>query len=1293
MIVCCCLKYIGKGSHFYKENALMKRIVSLLMIAAVFLGCLPMTAFALNDGDKTVYSANGEKVYFDSEYAEVGVPISVKAAENSTDFLYKWYIDKKQIINSGDSYTPIEADLESMLTAEMYTADGELYGSVSMLISKLPVMYIETENRQPIVVRKKVLKAHMKLQGNAEFNADSVLYDGEMEIKGRGNSTWLASKKPYKIKLGTKSNLLGMGKNKHWVLLSNPYDTSLSRNKLIYDLAEDMGLDSMSSQWIDVVFNGEVVGNYQLCEHVRIGSTRVDITDWDEVADDAAKAIYKANQKSMTKNERDELAELMEANMDWVTAGKITFKGKTYIISDYYELPSTNGGYLLEGFDAEKPYFASDGGYTLSVSKPEGIGKGMLEEIQGYYSAFERAAQSEDFCTEYNGRKVRYSDLADAESFAKGFLLNEIFQNQDFMYRSTYMYKDVDGKLVLGPVWDLDMSSDNSTNVFAHNRWVFFRGAYLFRMMRDPAFVKIIYDAYREYRYTAIEDMLKPGGDIDKAIEKIYESAEKNDMLWSIEPGFEKGIENFRLWLSRRLDWIDSQMTSFETFYASVNGSALNNSGSAVLKLDGSVLKVNMTDPKIASCEVYVNGVLKQSLTYSENITLDLGALNGDDVISAMSYDSDGKFLGMSSVTSGNEPIGIKITKMPTQTAYSSGDKINLEGLELKAVYADGSEKIVTPEAAVSYVSDCIGAQAPVYNEITDKIGEAYISLRYRGLKTDYKISKSPNEDSKKVEKLIENLPQSNFEDNLETVFEAKQEYDALSEAAKKNVSNSAKLEKTFEKINELSEKSNTPILGCYIDGLVRIGQKNSVVVIAKGSPNKIRLIYGGSVTTIPVANRDYCISEKHIAGYSVMTIIYNLQGASVDVGAYYNHVLSGEFYHLDAQRAVENRSRMICSFSYNKSLASTKDSAKFIFRVNKRVDMITASCDEFEITEIPENGKVNIEMNFASAGERHIDIRYYADDEWHTYKSVSIFVKDTINAEQRLALKYPSATGYDEVNVFAATASGVKTVRLVSENQTVNLISSEKNGFTIWQSKIAMDESKLYKVFVDSKDTGRTVKIEKLDKLVIENGTLVECRVNSGRIDVPYSVSQIADGALDGFNGTICCYKNSAAHKYAEKNGIKYINYGYAVDIPSELKMMPGESFTVRPAADPLIPPDFSVTAIPSDTSMLSGSLNGFKAIKPGYARITLKSNDGLINSEIKVYVGGGCTKGDINADGNINSYDALLTLKSAVELVSLNEEEKNAADINGDNAINSIDALIILQISTESRSIWDYV
>ena len=302
----------------------MKKFISLLTAIVIVIGCLPVASFAAYNNGGKAYSENTDEVYFDREYAQVGMPISIKVKEADTDLLYKWYINGDEISNSGNSYTPLEADLESMLTAEVYGADGEKIGAANMLISKLPVVYIETENREQITVKDKVLKAHMKIQGNSEFSDASVLYDGETDIKGRGNSTWLANKKPYKLKLASKSNLLGMGANKHWVLLSNPYDRSLSRNKLTYDLAAEMGLDSMSSQWVDVVLNGKVVGNYLLCEHVRIGSKRVDITDWDDIAEDAAKAIYKANKKSMSKDERDELAALMESNMNWVTDGSVT---------------------------------------------------------------------------------------------------------------------------------------------------------------------------------------------------------------------------------------------------------------------------------------------------------------------------------------------------------------------------------------------------------------------------------------------------------------------------------------------------------------------------------------------------------------------------------------------------------------------------------------------------------------------------------------------------------------------------------------------------------------------------------------------------------------------------------------------------------------------------------------------------------------------------------------------------------------------------------------------------------
>lgn len=54
----------------------------------------------------------------------------------------------------------------------------------------------------------------------------------------------------------------------------------------------------------------------------------------------------------------------------------------------------------------------------------------------------------------------------------------------------------------------------------------------------------------------------------------------------------------------------------------------------------------------------------------------------------------------------------------------------------------------------------------------------------------------------------------------------------------------------------------------------------------------------------------------------------------------------------------------------------------------------------------------------------------------------------------------------------------------------------------------------------------------------------------------------------------------------------------------------------------------------------------------------------------------------GDVNADGQINSYDALLTLK-----YSVGDENENFvlgnADVNGDSQINSADALMILKAS----------
>ena len=55
----------------------------------------------------------------------------------------------------------------------------------------------------------------------------------------------------------------------------------------------------------------------------------------------------------------------------------------------------------------------------------------------------------------------------------------------------------------------------------------------------------------------------------------------------------------------------------------------------------------------------------------------------------------------------------------------------------------------------------------------------------------------------------------------------------------------------------------------------------------------------------------------------------------------------------------------------------------------------------------------------------------------------------------------------------------------------------------------------------------------------------------------------------------------------------------------------------------------------------------------------------------------------GDVNADGNINSIDALMILQCSVGQTKLDSAQKKAADVNADGGINSIDALDVLRFS----------
>ena len=59
--------------------------------------------------------------------------------------------------------------------------------------------------------------------------------DNKSKVKIRGNSTSSGEKKPFNIKFSSKTDVLGMGKNKKWCLLANCYERTLIRNQTVFD--------------------------------------------------------------------------------------------------------------------------------------------------------------------------------------------------------------------------------------------------------------------------------------------------------------------------------------------------------------------------------------------------------------------------------------------------------------------------------------------------------------------------------------------------------------------------------------------------------------------------------------------------------------------------------------------------------------------------------------------------------------------------------------------------------------------------------------------------------------------------------------------------------------------------------------------------------------------------------------------------------------------------------------------------------------------------------------------------
>ena len=208
----------------------------------------------------------------------------------------------------------------SLIASENEIYSDTVVSDEELEAAGLPILRIDTDSGDYITSRLEYVTATMAFDNMGAYPNEDNLYTekggASIEIRGRGNSTWnngYKDGKPgtlpgdthtrkvgYNVKLEEKTNFFGMGVSKKWVLLANYMDRSNLRNRLVADLSGRMGMIYTESVYVNLVLNGEYMGIYALTEKVDIDLFDGAVTDFEDYAEDFAKAI--ARKKGMTKN-------------------------------------------------------------------------------------------------------------------------------------------------------------------------------------------------------------------------------------------------------------------------------------------------------------------------------------------------------------------------------------------------------------------------------------------------------------------------------------------------------------------------------------------------------------------------------------------------------------------------------------------------------------------------------------------------------------------------------------------------------------------------------------------------------------------------------------------------------------------------------------------------------------------------------------------------------------------------------------------------------------------------------
>lgn len=394
-------------------------------------------------------------------------------------------------------------DFRNTTTYSLYNNKGEKHDYVIKINwnDSLPHLSINTEGGIAITSKDNYQNATITIDGRNIYPN----YSGNTQIKGRGNTTWAYPKKPYRLKLTTQSELLGLPADKDWVLLANYLDETHLLNSIALQLGKNFNVPfSNTGIPVEVTINGVYKGLYLFTEQIEVASNRVNIG---------------------------------------------------------------NDGTLLEldtYYDEDYKFKSNNFQLPVMLKEPKLENASQLLPIKNQFQAMEDLIASPSFP---NNNYIDFIDTASLVGYLMVFMItdNEEINHP----KSIYMNKTASGKFVMGPVWDFDWAYgyEGPQKHFSHYNKFFWQGTqakagtkFFSKFLSDPKITALI-----KKRWATFSNTNNLQTFVDEWAYKIEGARNRDYAVWARgNVSYQTDISALKNWLSNRLSYLTTYINGWQ---------------------------------------------------------------------------------------------------------------------------------------------------------------------------------------------------------------------------------------------------------------------------------------------------------------------------------------------------------------------------------------------------------------------------------------------------------------------------------------------------------------------------------------------------------------------------------------------------------------------------------------------------------------------------------------------------------------------------------------------------------